>query len=563
MIGDRGHIALQNALGIGLARGIVHDVGPDGTVVVTDATDRLLDVLTTASGELRVAPGDEVVYWLPEEPNARGVVFGRIGESAAPVVPALAVDVEPAKPETLVLEATSGLTLRVGEAFDRDSRRWQDSDQGKGPRVARQANESHQGRRGFDQLIVPAPLLTFLPDLLEEHLEEIQFLWPIRERGLRSPRMTMRDIRNFEDRVDAHIEGATIPGEDALPYIEPLLEADDDAAAFTATMVLLRLGTERTVTLVRDALSAAKGKRLTGIGRAIEMARSDALLEDLGAMFRGDDPARAAVAAEVLCYRVRWKGSHDRLLAFLDDENPAIRCAGWRIVANLAISAEPKRYAAAMRDDDPAVREAALHAAAWTGVGGALGIARAAAGAPSKDDLPAYRMLAALGEPTDLGAIQRLVQTSDLGPERFSLATAFGHSGLAPLLLDAMRSTDKRAAIAAGHAFARLTGADLGTGDVVTLPPDDGSEPDDFDKEFLDEDTLPDPAKAHSHWDRVRGSVSAMSRAAHGRDISAALPPDAFAWLDMQARYEWWMRARFRGTWSGTPMQLEVFPQHG
>ena len=44
-------------------------------------------------------------------------------------------------------------------------------------------------------------------------------------------------------------------------------------------------------------------------------------------------------------------------------------------------------------------------------------------------------------------------------------------------------------------------------------------------------------------------------------DVGSAIPGDAFAWLDMQARYEWWMRARFRGTWSGTPMQLGVFPQ--
>jgi hypothetical protein len=52
-----------------------------------------------------------------------------------------------------------------------------------------------------------------------------------------------------------------------------------------------------------------------------------------------------------------------------------------------------------------------------------------------------------------------------------------------------------------------------------------------------------------------------MTRVAHGRDVTSAIAPDAFGWLDMQARYEWWMRARFRGTWAGSPMQLEVFPQ--
>lgn len=407
-----------------------------------------------------------------------------------------------------------------------------------------------------------SPTWTFLPDLLEEHLEEIQFLWPIREQGLRSPRMTLRDIRNFEDRIDAHAEGALVPGEKAYPFVDPLLETDDEHAAFAATFVLLRHGTEHALARVRAALADATGKRLTGIGRALQMGRADALLNDLDAAFRADDPARSAAAAEALSYHVRWKGSHDRLLDFLAHDDPAIKRAGWRLVANLAPPAEPKQYAAAMRDEDPGVREAALYAAAWTGVPGALGIARAATNTPSKDNLAAYRLLAALGEPADLPALRRLLETPALGSDRFALAASYGNPTLAPLLLEMLSSSDKRAAIAAGEAFTRLTGADLGPGERVTLPPDDGHEPDEFEKEFLDDGTLPDVTKARAHWDRVGPSLTGFTRVAHGRDVTAAIPADAFSWLDMQSRYEWWMRARFRGAWSGTPMQLEVFPQH-
>jgi uncharacterized protein (TIGR02270 family) len=408
---------------------------------------------------------------------------------------------------------------------------------------------------------VSSRVWTFLPDLLEEHLEEIQFLWPIRDRGLRSPRMTMRDVRNFEDRIEAHADGALVPGDDAFSLIHPLLEADDDAAAFTAAFVLLRAGNERAVARVRDAVATAKGKRLTGFGRALQVGRADALLNDLGTVFRDDDATRAAAAAEALCYHVRWKGSHDRLLAFLANDDPAVKRIGWRIIANLGIPAEPKQYAAALRDEDVSVREAALHGAAWTAVPGALGIARATAATPSKDNLPAYRLLAVLGEPGDLGTIQTLLHAAELGPDRFALAPSYGHPALAPVLLEALTSSDKRAAIAAGEAFTRLTGADLGPGEQVTLPPEDGSEPDDFEKEFLDTGTLPDPAKARAHWDRVGPSLAGLTRIAHGRDIATSIPADAYSWLDMQSRYEWWMRARFRGTWSGTPMQLEVFPQ--
>ena len=411
-----------------------------------------------------------------------------------------------------------------------------------------------------------SPAWTFLPDLLEEHLEEIQFLWPIRDQGLRSPHMTMRDIRNFEDRIDAHADGALVPGGNAFPFIDPLLEADDRHAAFAAAFVLLRFGTEPAVARIRNALPGAKGERLTGIARAVQMGRPGALLDDVGAMFRNDDPMLAAVAAEILCYHVRWKGSRDRLIDgrvndFLSHEDPAVKRTGWRIVANLAIPVEPKRYAAAIRDDDAGVRESALAAAAWSGVAGVLTIARAAASTPSRDHIAAYRLLAALGEPGDLATVQALVASPALGADRFALAASFGHPSLAPLLLEMLTSDEKRTAIAAGEAFARLTGADLGPGEHVTLPAEGGGEPDAFDEEFLDTGTLPDPAKARAHWDRVATTLGGLTRIAHGRDVSGAIPADAPSWLDMQSRYEYWMRARFRGTWGGTPMQLDVFPQ--
>jgi uncharacterized protein (TIGR02270 family) len=404
-------------------------------------------------------------------------------------------------------------------------------------------------------------IVGFLPDLLEEHLEEIQFLWPIREQGLRSPRMTLRDVRGFEDRIEARVDGVLVPGNDAIPFVEPHLVADDLYAAFAGSFVLLRHATPEALALMHAALRNASGKRLTGIGRALQMGAATTLTDELGAMVREADAARAVTAAEALCYHVRWKGSHDRLLDFLSNDDAVVKRTGWRVVANLGIPVEPKQYAAALRDDDVGVREAALLAAAWTAVPGTLNIARAAAATPSKDNFPLYRVLAALGELADLASIQRLIETPALGPDRFALAASFGHPALAPFLLDALSSIDKRSAVAAAEAFTRLTGADLGPGEQVTLPPEDGTEPDDFEKEFLDTGTLPDPARARAHWDRVGPSLAGLTRIAHGRDISTGIPADAYSWLDMQSRYEWWMRARFRGTWSGTAMQLEVFPQ--
>jgi hypothetical protein len=88
------------------ARDRVSAVLPDNTIFLATHPDRPCDVLTTAGGELRLAPGDEVLAWLPDDPAVRGVILGRIGESHAPDA-----DLR----DELVLEAREQIVLKVGD----------------------------------------------------------------------------------------------------------------------------------------------------------------------------------------------------------------------------------------------------------------------------------------------------------------------------------------------------------------------------------------------------------------------------------------------------------------
>ena len=95
-----------------LQRAHVSKVISDGLIVLSaEATEVACDLLQTAEqGSLRLAPGDEVLVWIPARSMARGVVLGRIG-------PAQAVEAraEAQASEELVLEASQNLTLRCGE----------------------------------------------------------------------------------------------------------------------------------------------------------------------------------------------------------------------------------------------------------------------------------------------------------------------------------------------------------------------------------------------------------------------------------------------------------------
>jgi hypothetical protein len=138
---------------------------------------------------------------------------------------------------------------------------------------------------------------------------------------------------------------------------------------------------------------------------------------------------------------------------------------------------------------------------------------------------------------------------------------AYGHPGLMPVLLEALASDDPATASTAGAAFTKMTGLDIESDVRASLPPADGSEPDEFEAEFLNEVMLPDPEKARRYWEAIEPKVAHVPRLYRGYDVSTGLDQDAFAALDMQSRWEVCLRARYSGAWDGSPLSLEVFPQ--
>jgi hypothetical protein len=95
-----------------VCRAEVVEVWDDGAVVELgwpDAEQLRADLLaTTAGAPLQLATGDEVLVWVPAA-AAGAVILGRVGRSH------LATPASSEPPETLTIEATRSLTLRVGD----------------------------------------------------------------------------------------------------------------------------------------------------------------------------------------------------------------------------------------------------------------------------------------------------------------------------------------------------------------------------------------------------------------------------------------------------------------
>jgi hypothetical protein len=86
---------------------------------------------------------------------------------------------------------------------------------------------------------------------------------------------------------------------------------------------------------------------------------------------------------------------------------------------------------------------------------------------------------------------------------------------------------------------------------------------DEFEAEFQQEVTLPDPKLAQRHWELVKPVLQQAWRVRRGFDVGGALTPEVFGALDMESRWEILLRARFQGKWSGSPLRLERFPLPG
>ena len=138
---------------------------------------------------------------------------------------------------------------------------------------------------------------------------------------------------------------------------------------------------------------------------------------------------------------------------------------------------------------------------------------------------------------------------------------ALGHPVMIDFLLGEMESADPATAAGAGAAFSRMLGVAVESGRRATLQPADGKAVDEFEAEFQEEVTLPDPEVAQRHWKLVKPVFQQVCRLRRGFDVGGALTPEVFGALDMESRWEILLRARFQGKWNGSPLRLERFPQ--
>lgn len=402
----------------------------------------------------------------------------------------------------------------------------------------------------------------FIPDILEEHLDELGFLWNRRQAALRSPDYTVRAFFELEDRVQAYLDAILVLRDSATRQIENALGDDDDnLRCFAGAFVWLHRQQPLDGEPVLHAFLAADGETREAIRQAMCFGPVDGITGQLTDLFHTAEPALAVSAAEILAYHRRLWVSADAVKPFLADPDAGVRERGWHLVAYTALPIGAEMYAAALRDEDRTVRRAALYAGAWCREPGALAVCRKFAEEPKPENFEALELLAILAEPADFPLMEAVAAAKELGPRRFRVIGSFGSPDFIGMLLEALEDSDPIEAAEAAAAFTHLTGQAIDSDQRAVAPPATGGGLDDFDREFLPEVVVPEPDKARAHWLRMREGLEASRRICRGFDLARGLDREAVLSLDMRSRWEVMLRARFIGMWDGSPLSLVVFPQ--
>ena len=405
-----------------------------------------------------------------------------------------------------------------------------------------------------------APKLSYIPDVVEEHYEELQFLWIQRRAALRSTAYRERELLMLEERIEAHAEGLLVIGERIADFVEPGLVGEKEMPTFAAAVALLRLATPGALARVVDELQRAKGPRVDALRDALAQGQSPPLVPQMASLSASAPPAVAAAACEVLAFHGAAAPAPQQIERFIAHEDPAARAGGWRLAAYCAVSLPAASQDAGLKDDGSAVKHAALTAAAWNASPSLAAYCRGLAAAPTPESIEALATFAAVAAPEEYQLIAAVAGNAAAGPQRFRIVGSFAHPYFIDLLIQEMSNADPAAAVAAGAAFFKMTGRDVESNNRVKVSPDGKPAADDFEAEFQEEVYLPDPELARKHWHELAPTLARSPRICRGMDVSQPLSREQFAALDMESRWEYCLRMRLFSGWQGTPLVLERYP---
>jgi len=350
--------------------------------------------------------------------------------------------------------------------------------------------------------------------IVQQHGEEAAFLWAQRDQAVRAPHFNLTLLDRLDERVDAHVDGLRVAGDEGWEIAKAGLAPDQPGGVFSAAAL---------------AFDGRDAKRLDGVLEAAAAA-----------------PAAFRAVASALGW-IPWKRAEPIVKPWLESPSAPLR------KLSMAAFALHRRdpggpLLKAVGDAEASVRARAFKALGELGLVGRLPLAQRALGDPnpdvafaaawstallSKDAGPLIGMvtkdLRRAGRGIPLAARQGGADWARAFPPRLAINAA-GHAGdpaAVPWLLDQMKAP--ALARVAGEAFSMITGAEFEYEDLEGAAPEGfeagpNEDPKDENVELDPDENLPWPKMeaVQKWWEARKGGLRAGTRHLLGKPIEAA-----------------------------------------
>jgi uncharacterized protein (TIGR02270 family) len=385
-------------------------------------------------------------------------------------------------------------------------------------------------------------------DIVEESLDEAEFLWGRWESALVAADQRLADVSTWtEERLLGSIEGLVVAGEAGIARVlAPALASDEIHRVTAAAHALIAGSFPASVEVFASAFRAASPETRTAMRRGLELAAADRGTDTILAhLFTGaSDELKVAVLDAASFADQFWPRD---LEACLRSELAGLQRAAARQLACAPSTVQARWIDHALTRLGPSGRAAAVETAMRVGHPAALDACRELAAEPT-----------APGDPTSPTAPTAPTAPTSFGGDMLMLLATMGTAADHQLVIEALGQADRRRAalwslgfagrragaaacidlLAQGveprlgaETFAAITGVDLAAEGLVVpaAPASDGpAEPDDDDGDVPREEAEDAPPEPHipgliSWWARHQTRFDDRSRYVAGQPMTFGL----------------------------------------
>ncbi|MCD4721613.1 MAG: TIGR02270 family protein [Desulfobacula sp.] len=365
--------------------------------------------------------------------------------------------------------------------------------------------------------------MPIIPEIMSQHAEEAAFLWLQRNYAVHEPHYSLSDLTLLDDRVEAHIDGLRIAGNEGWEIVKDELAWEEAGEVFTASILAFESDIEDRIQSILET-GSSEYELSCGLISALGWLSFDKINNNVQNLLSVDSPDFRRIGLAACAVHRHDPGQ--LLITALSDDDPMLRTRALQAVGELG----RKDLLPMLTDHFNEKDETCKFSAAWS-----AGLFK------SKSAVSVLRNIAEDGGRYSEKACAMAVRNMNLPdahawlrelaqkPEFIRLTTTgygvIGDPGMIPWLIQMMEVPE--IARVAGESFTMITGVDIAYEDLegewsegFEAGPTENPEDKDVDLDQDEDLPWPEPSLISEWWNKNKGLFKNNTRYLQGEQMS-------------------------------------------